>query len=243
MRKKSFSRILKAAVLLLFIILALKLSWPTMLRLYVRAGAGDCIRTPLFCMEPRQEITDFALDPEFTSQLRFYRFPKMEIFLPQGFKVTQERIKKDFYKKRGGANNKAQIYLLHEEKDFFINLYPRLRRLGVKDNYEFVKRLMYASENRINNLTDVFFLVMKGIFTPDIGDQSAAVMATFSIDRFKGFINYNLAKEGNYFDCNIINSDGGYFKAYIKDVNALLDLNKVLNIISTIRETGRIPES
>ena len=238
MKKKQINYILNTFALLFFILFTAKFSGPAILRLYVESGIGDCKKIPLFCMAPSEEIINLPQDPEFISGLIPYKYPKMEILLPKGFTVIQERIKKDDYKKRRGANNTAQIYLLHEEKDFFVNLYPQLKKQGVNDNYEFIKRLMYANETGIKNLTDVFFVVMKGIFTPDIGDQKSAVMASFNIDGFMGFINYNFSKPNQYFDCNIINSEGGYFKVYIKDIGASLDLNKVLGIIATIKETG-----
>lgn len=225
-------------ILFFIILLAAKLSWPSILRLYVESGIGDCKKIPIFCMAPSEEISNAQKSDEFISQLRPYRFPKMEIFLPKGFAVIQERIRKDYYKKRKGANNTAQIYLLHEEKDFFMNLYPQLKKQGVNDNYEFIKRIMYANEKKIKNLTDVFFVVMKGIFTPDIGEQKTAVMASFNMEGFRGFINYNISGPDHYFDCNIVNNDGGYFKVYIKDIGASLDLGQVLSIITTIREAG-----
>lgn len=86
-------------------------------------------------------------------------------------------------------------------------------------------------------------------------------MTQFRLNGKRGFINYNLGDQSgiasspqpaasvakqsprndgqglyapvNYFDCNIIDDQGGFFKIYIKDDGARLDLNRVLAIIST----------
>lgn len=240
MKQKAAKYILNTIVLSLALVLAGKLAGPPTLRLYVESGIGSCEKIPILCMVPYQEIVNPAISQEYISGLLPYKFPKMEILLPKGFSVTQERVKKAYYKKKGGSlNNGALIYLFHEEKGFFINLFPRLRKEGISDDYEFIKRIMYANEKDIKNLTDVFFVIMKSIFTPDLGGQNNAVMATFSMEAFRGFINYNLSKPNQYFDCNIINSTGAYFKVYIKDIAGALDLNKVLAIITTIKETGQ----
>lgn len=225
-------------ILFFIILLAAKLSWPSILRLYVESGIGDCKKIPLLCMEPAQQIINPDIDKECILESLPYNFPKLSICIPKGFTVIQETIKKVYYKKREHERKDPVIYLLYEEPVFFPNLYPQLKKIGVNDNYEFIKRIMYANEKNIKNLNDVFFVVMKGIFTPDIGDQKSAVMASFSTGGFKGFINYNLSKPNQYFDCNIINSEGGYFKVYIKDIGASLDLSKVLGMITTIKETG-----
>ncbi len=76
---------------------------------------------------------------------------------------------------------------------------------------------------------------MKSIFTPDIGNQHIAKMIKFKIGDKKGFINYNMAKPINYFDCNVLDEKGNFFKVYIKDKGARLDLNNVFAIISTLK--------
>jgi len=50
-----------------------------------------------------------------------------------------------------------------------------------------------------------------------------------------------LAKADNYFDCNIINNAGDFFKIYIKDKGASLDLDKVVAIISTAESKQNEP--
>jgi hypothetical protein len=75
---------------------------------------------------------------------------------------------------------------------------------------------------------------MKGIFTPDLGNQKDVKMAQFTVLDKRGFINYNLTGPDHYFDCNIFNTNQDFFKIYIKDKGASLDLDKVLTIISTV---------
>ena len=77
---------------------------------------------------------------------------------------------------------------------------------------------------------------MKGIFTPDLGNPETVKMGQFKLGNLSGFINYNFSKEGNFFDCNIINRRGQFFKVYIKDKAASLDMDKVMMILSTIRK-------
>lgn len=127
------------------------------------------------------------------------------------------------------------IYMLCEDKDFFIRLYPQVKKQGVVNNYDFIRRIMQAKESEINNVTDAFFVIMKGVFIPDLGNQRSAKMIQVNFSDFKGFINYNLDKETNYFDCNIINRAGVFFKVYIKDKNKTLNLEKVFAILSTLR--------
>jgi hypothetical protein len=76
---------------------------------------------------------------------------------------------------------------------------------------------------------------MKSVFTPDVGNQSIAKMIRFQLTNYKGFINYSMAKPDNYFDCNVFDTDGDFFKVYIKDIGANLDLNNVFAIISTLK--------
>ena len=127
--------------------------------------------------------------------------------------------------------------MLYQEPNFFVNLFSPLRKDGVTDNYEFLKRTMHANVNNIKNINSAFFVIMKGIFIPDLGDQRNVRMAKFTVECKKGFINYSLAESGNYFDCNIIEEDGSFFKVYIKDKGAKLDLAKVLAIIAETKKS------
>jgi hypothetical protein len=134
-------------------------------------------------------------------------------------------------------HNTPTIYVLYEPPDFFIDLFPQLKKQGISDNYGFIKRIMFAKSKEVKNLTDTFFMIMKGIFTPDLGDQKNVRMVEFKLADKKGFINYNLGKPDNYFDCNVISNAGDFFKIYIKDKGATLDLNQVLAIISMANKT------
>jgi hypothetical protein len=94
---------------------------------------------------------------------------------------------------------------------------------------------MYANLDNLKNVTDAFFVIMKSIFIPDLGNQDSARMAEFKNANLKGFINYNLTKEGNYFDCNITDEKDVFFKIYIKDKTRQLDLEKVKLVTSTVK--------
>jgi len=93
---------------------------------------------------------------------------------------------------------------------------------------------MFADERKIKSINDTFFVIMKGIFTPDLGQQRDVRMEAFYEPGQRGFINSNTAGPENYFDCNVIDSQGNFFKLYIRDANASLDPDKVLSIISTL---------
>jgi len=235
MKKKKFSLTLVVIVLLaLAILFVVRFSGHAFLRMYVEAGIGSCRKIPILCMTPSENLFASKVDHEFTDSLIPYKFPGMDISMPKGFAVVKETIKKVYYKrkKRGYADKVA--YILHKPPLFFVSLYPQLQKVGVKDDYEFIKRTMHANLNKVKNITDAFFVIMKGIFIPDMGDQTNVKMIEFQSEDKRGFINYNLSRIA--FDCNIIKEKGGFFKVYIKDVDASLDLDKVLAIINTISE-------
>jgi len=239
MKKKKFSRYVSLTVVFsLAVLFVAKSAGPSLLRLYIETGIGTCQKIPILCMAPSQGITNPGINKEYATGLLLYRFPKIEISLPRGFTVVQETIKKVYYKRRHRGHEGAVIYLLYEEPDFFINLFPQLKKQGIPDDYEFIKHTMQAKIEEIKNLNDAFFVIMKGIFTPDLGEQKQVKMAQFAMSDKKGFINYNLNKSGNYFDCNIIDKAGDFFKIYIKDKSARLDLEKVLAVISTVHRTN-----
>jgi hypothetical protein len=208
---------------------------PKMLRLYIEGGIGNCQSIPILCMEPGNDLVRAQANKEYIAELLAYTFPRMSISVPKGFTVVQEVVKKVYYKKLKRSREGARIYLLREEKKFFINLFPQLTRAGVADDYEFIKRMMYANLKGIKGLPDAFFIVIKGIFTPDLGDQKNVLMIRLAVEDKKGFLSYNLGNEINYFDCNIFNDRGDFFKIYIRDQGATLDLEKVFSIISTVK--------
>lgn len=214
----------------------IKFAGPNLLKQYISYGIGDCKDIPILCMEPEEKIIRPQDPPlNYIMTLVPQEFPRMVVSCPKGFTIIQELIKKPFYKKNRRLDKGAAIYLLHQEPGAFLKLYPQVRKQGVNDNYEFLQRLTFANLSKVKNLTDGFFLIMKSVFTPDIGSQPSAKMIRFQMHDKKGFINYNLLLPDNYFDCDIIDSRDNFYKVYIKDRGARLDLNKVFAIISTIK--------
>ena len=212
----------------------IKFAGPNILRQYISYGIGDCKNVPILCMQPDEKTLAPELNQEYIDTLVPQKFPKMSISIPKGFNLVQELIKRRYYKKKR-VENAPTIYLLRQEPAAFIKLYPDVQKQGVRDNFEFIRRLMYANLNKVNNITDAFFTIMKSVFTPDIGPQNIARMAEFKLSEKRGFINYTMAKPNNYFDCNVLDAEGNFFKVYIKDTGNRLDLNKVFAIISTLR--------
>ena len=235
MATKRFAKYLSRAVLLIIgLAFVIRFAGPNILRQYISYGVGDCKTTPILCMQPDEKIFTPQIDNKYLETLVPYTFPKMSISAPKGFTLIQELVKKQYYKKRH-TNNQAVIYLLIQEPGAFIKLYPDVQKQSINDNYEFIRRLMYANLGKVANITDAFFLIMKSVFTPDIGNQSTSKMIKFQLEDKKGFINYTMAKPTFYFDCNVFDVDGNFFKVYIKDVGARLDLNNVFAIISTLK--------
>ena len=234
--KKRLAKFLSGTVFMIFaIFFTAKFSLPSILRFYVQSGIGSCQNIPIFCMIPTETVNISHLDSAYTAELLPYKVYKISAFLPHGFDVVQELIMKTNYKKYKRMFKGNMIYILCEDKDFFIRLYPQVKKEGVANNYDFIRRIMRAKENEINNVMGAFFVIMKGVFIPDLGNQFTAKMIEADFCGFKGFINYNLDKEENYFDCNIINQAGVFFKVYIKDKNKALNLEKVFAILSTLR--------
>lgn len=205
------------------------------LRMYVQAGIGTCGKIPILCMSPEEEVIEASVDRRYLKELLLYEFPLMNIRLPSGFSVVQEEIKQEYKQEPGAQEETGIIYLLYKEPNFFPGLYPQLNKKIITGNYQFIRHTMLAKLSEIKNLTDTFFVIMKGIFTPNLGDQKKAVMFEFVMPDRKGFINYNLGEKINYFDCNVINDKDEFFKIYIRDTARKLGLEKVLTIISTVK--------
>ena len=238
-KRHLFGKLISITVLLLLgILFVAKFGGPSLLKMYIENGVGSCEKIPILCMQPEKEIIGLGVNKEYLAELIPYKSPKMSLAMPKGFSIVQETIKKVYYKKGKHKYAGSVIYLLYKEPGFFINLFPQIAKQGINDDYGFIKHTMFANSNAMKNLTDAFFVIMKGIFIPDLGDQKNVKMAEFLIADKKGFINYNLGDLENYFDCNIINEQGKFFKIYIKDKGGSLDLNKVLTIISTARTTS-----
>jgi hypothetical protein len=232
--KRLIKYFLKTAVTIAALAFIVKFAGNSILKQYISYGIGSCKTSPILCMEPEESIVEPKIDTAYRQTLVPQNFPKMSISVPRGFDLVQELIKKPYYKRRR-TRNKAIIYLLIQEPGSFIKLYPDVKKQGVKDDYEFISRLMRAQLDRIENVTDAFFVVMKSIFIPDIGNPGTAKMIQFRTEEMKGFINYQLSKPNNYFDCNVFDSRGVFFKVYIRDIGAHLGLNDVFAIISTLK--------
>jgi len=226
--------LLKAIVLGLACAFVIKFAAPQILRAYIQIGIGDCSKIPILCLAPQEPPVLLAIDKNYAQELIPLEFPKTRISAPKGFKVVQELVKKPYYKKKRPRNAEAVIYILHQPAGFFINLFPQVKQVGIKDNYEFMRSLMCARQTEINNLKDAFFVILKSIFTPDLGDQRTAKMIRFKSEERNYFINYNLSGPVNFFDCSIITESGDFFKVYIKDTGKVLDLNKAFTIASGI---------
>ena len=220
----------------LAIVFVIKFVGPNLLIQYISYGIGDCKTIPILCMEPEEKVA-WPTEPlaRYLQELVPQKFPHMAILCPKGFTIVQELIKRPYYKKNKWLDNGRIIYLLYQEPGEFLRLYPDVKKQGVKNNYEFIQRLSSANLSKVKNITDAFFIIMKSIFTPDIGNQKIVKMIKFQTDQFRGFINYNLACPDSYYDCNIVDSQDNFYKVYIKDIGNNLDLNKVLAIISTIK--------
>ncbi|MDD5465330.1 MAG: hypothetical protein PHP73_03195 [Candidatus Omnitrophica bacterium] len=239
MAAKRFTKYLVSTVALgLSAAFVIKFAGPNILRQYISYGIGNCKNIPILCMQPQDYSFKPEINKEYLDTLIPQNFPKMSVSVPKGFTLVQELIKRVYYKKNhfnNHTNNRAVIYLLFQEPGAFIKLYPEVRKQGIRDNAEFLRRLTHANLDQLNNLTDAFFVIMKSVFTPDIGNQSTAKMIKFELGNIRGFINYSMAKPDNYFDCDVLDEKDNFFKVYIKDAGARLDLNNVFAIISTLK--------
>jgi hypothetical protein len=233
--KSKLSRILSQAIAWTLVILFLAyFAGPAFLRLYIRTGIGDCRKIPILCMWPDRKLDNLKIDAAYHENLIPHRFNRMSISAPRGFSVVQELIKKIYYKKRKGIYKDCIIYVIYQEPGYFVKLYPRMEQAGIKDNYDFIRRTMYAKTANINGLTDMFFVIMKSIFIPDLGDQTKVVMSEFTLNGLKGFLSYSLSEKNNYFDFNIIDRAGGFYKVYIRDKGMGITLSEAFTIISTV---------
>jgi hypothetical protein len=225
---------LKTAAMIISLVFIVKFAGNNILKQYIGYGIGNCRTSPILCMRPEEKVYTPRVDTAYRQTLIPQSFPKMSTSVPRGFDLVQELIKKPYYKRRR-TRNKAIIYLLVQTPGYFIKLYPDVKKQGVTDDYAFISRLMRAQMDRIENVTDAFFVVMKSIFIPDIGNPGTAKMIQFQMEGMRGFVNYQLSKPDNYFDCNVFDSSGVFFKIYIRDIGANLSLNDVFAIISTLK--------
>jgi len=236
MKNKTLKNISIILALFLSLLYVAIVAGPVLLKLYIKSGIGDCQKVPVLCVIPNEEIINPTVDSQYLEGLTLYKFPDLKIYLPKTFLVAKEKIKKVYYKRARRSRGEDVAYLLYEKPYFFINLFPQSKKIGIKNDYEFFRRIMYARLGQIQSLTDAFFVIVKSVFIPDLGDNKNLKMASLTTADLKGFIVYNLTPEGNYFDCNVFNNKDEFFKIYIKDKSAQLDMPKVLAILSNINK-------
>lgn len=237
MKKNRRSKfILNAIFLILAIAYIAKFAGPNLLRLYVESGIGNCRNLPLLCLVPEQKIINPEIKQNYIAELIPYKFQDMQLLLPKGFTVVKETIKKVYYKKHKRLDKGAVVYLLYEKPGFFVDLFPQIKKQGIDGNYKFLGAMMNMRPRDIQNLAGTFFMVMKSIFIPDLGRQDNIKMAQFALKDKKGFISYSIGDKENYFNCDITDNKDNFFKLYIKDKAGALNLDKVLAVISTIKQ-------
>lgn len=236
--KERFKKYLTGSILfILGVLFIAKFAGASFLRLYVEIGVGTCKSIPILCLKPTGQVKDLTLDESFKNNLIPYEFPGIRAMLPKGFRVVKEEIKKPYYKKGHLQPKKREqaAYLVAKQKGFFLGLFPEVTKQGITNNYDFYTRVINADIRGIQNLTDVFFVVMKSIFLPDMGYQPNVQIKSFSEGGRKGFILYNFSATGNFFDCCVFDNQDNFFKVYIRDGNCLLDLDKFYAIISSVK--------
>lgn len=235
MKRKVSKLFLSTIVFILAVLYLVKFGGPAILKTYIQLGIGSCQKIPILCRVPEKELTP-RTDKDYLAQLLPYNFPGIEIRLPKGFTAIEGEINKVYYKRHHQPRRDAAVYLFSKNPQFFIGLFPQVKIYGINDDYTFLSRAMHAKIDNIKNLTDTFFVIMKSVFTPDLGDQRNVRIAEFKIKDKRGFISYTLGNSENYFDCNILDTQGDFFKVYIKDKGAQLDLDKVFSIISSVNK-------
>lgn len=234
--KKRIAKYIYIIVALSFgLLFVARFGGPAILKAYVETGIGGCQKTPLLCVIPDEEIINPKLDKARSYELLPYVLPGIEVSIPKGFTVIKGKAVKGYYKNKKFDARSPVIYLLYQDPGFFPGLFPHLKKQGVTDNYEFVNRTMRAQPENIKNITDAFFVIMKSVFTPNLGEPGYLRMVKFTMRDKRGFITYNLTPSQNYFDCDVIDKEDPFFKIYIKDKDASLNLDKVLAIVSTLK--------
>ncbi len=243
MKKKILKYVYVLIILSSASLFVVKFGGPEILKGYVRTGIGDCRKIPILCVVPEEAVINPEIDKIRLQEFLPYTFarrelpyflPKMEVSVPKGFAVVRGSVTKVYYKRRKYNAKSSTVYLLYQKPNFFINLFPQLKNRGISNNYDFVNRTLSSQFTNIGSITDTFFVIMKSIFTPNLGEQKNIKMVKFKTSDKKGFITYNLTPSENYFDCDVINNDDAFFKGDIKDKGAKLDLDKVFAIISTL---------
>jgi hypothetical protein len=238
MKHKIRKFFLLTVLLSLAVVYIARFGGPQLLKFYIKTGMGSCHDQKIFCALPERSYRDPAVDESFLAELKTYTFPEMQIGLPKEVKVVMGDQTRSYYKKRPWKTRGSVAYLLYRAPGFFIGLFPQLRKSGINDDYAFVARMMQARVEDISGIDDSFFVIIKSLFTPDLGSQDEMSIISFTLGEKRGFITFNLEPQTRYFDCNFFDAKDNYFKVYIKDKQAALDLPKVFAIISTVRKPG-----
>lgn len=239
MKNRIVKYILTGLALVPVVLFVAKFGGPSILKMYVRAGMSYSQNLAIFSLEPEQGNYNLSADEAFMTKLRRYRLPRMEIYLPKDIRAVEGETTISYYKKRPRSPKDSVAYLLSEKPNFFMGLFPHLAKQGINNDRDFLNRTMSAKIEDIKTITDAFFVIMKGVFTPDLEDQKNLKMIKFTCAGKHGFLSYNMSGKANYFDCNFFDREGNFFKVYIKDPSASLDLNKVCTIVSTAKKINR----
>lgn len=211
---------------------------PKILRMYVHAGIGFIHRQPIFGMKPSDASVPLEINEEYLTELKPYKFSDVSISLPKEYRVVQGTEEKSYYKKYTKKSSGAVVYLLYQPPHYFVDSFPDIKEKGVTDDYTFVKKTMQSDADIIRNVTDAFFVVMKSLFTPDLGNQKNLCMISFEGHGKKGFISFNLGETEYAFVCDVFDSGNNYFKIFLRDKSRKMDLRKIFTIISTVRKSG-----
>ncbi|HNX81598.1 MAG TPA: hypothetical protein PKL77_05570 [Candidatus Omnitrophota bacterium] len=211
---------------------------PRLLKMYVHAGIGFIHRQPIFGMKPSEVPVPLEVDEDYLAELKPYEFSDVSVSLPKEFRVVQGSEEKSYYKKRPWKTMGAVVYLLYQPPHYFVDSFPDIKQQGITDDYTFVKKTMQSDADFIHTVTDAFFVVMKSLFTPDLGNQKNLSMISFEGRGKRGFISFNLGETEYAYVCDIFDSQNNYFKIFLRDKSRKMDLKKMFTIISTIRKTG-----
>ena len=251
--KKKKNRLIKVIAALVFILLGgffvVRFGWPLLLRGYIQVGIGDCQKIPILCAVPVEQIKDPAVKNEYLGDMVCFRImlpkgePGLEINMPKDFTVVKQMVSKGYFKKFKFRGKGSVAYMLYRAPGYFVNLYPQLKTQGIMDDHTFLRRTMYAREGDVQDIVDAFFVIMKTVFTPGLGDWKALKMAQFTSRDKEGFISYNFTPQAHYFDCNMFDSKGDFLKLYIKDKQAKMGLDELFAILSTFKVVERSPRT
>lgn len=235
MKKRIIKIILVTLIFSICLLFVIKFAGGPTLKLYIKTGIGDCKKIPILCIVPQETLNNPEIDRDYVNELVTLRFKGLEVGVPRGFCAVKELVRKDYYKRRPTNNDKDPIiYLLVEQPGFFLNIFPEAKKDGIRSDYEFFTRVMNARLEEINNLHDAFFVIIKSIFIPNLGNGNNIKVVSFKSGEKFGFLSYSLGEKGNFFDCNVFTEKGNYFKVYVKDKHSQLSLDKVFAIISTL---------